>query len=146
MAESNALPRPRPDASRVVVPAPGDGPGYWAGGPSAVAGRGRDLLARLPACAGRSVPAEGYANVVARSEDGDEFETVTVLEREEFGSDSLERPALVAAGDGTWKLYVSCATPGTDHWRVDVLDADAPSEFRLDVGHAPCCPATGVSA
>ena len=62
---------------------------------------------RRPLGAGR-----GYANVVARSEDGVEFETVTVLDREEFGSDSLERPALVPVGDGTWHLYVSCATRG----------------------------------
>jgi hypothetical protein len=61
--------------------------------------------------------------------DGVEFETVTVLERDEFGSDSLERPALVRAGDGTWRLYVSCATPGTSHWRVDAIMADHPSKF-----------------
>jgi hypothetical protein len=61
--------------------------------------------------------------------DGVEFETVTVLERDEFGSDSLERPALVTAGDGTWRLFVSCATPGTDHWRVDAIVADDPSKF-----------------
>ena len=47
----------------------------------------------------------------------------------EFGSDSLERPALVPLDDGTWRLYVSCATPGTKHWRVDALDADHPSGF-----------------
>ena len=67
--------------------------------------------------------------MVARSEDGVEFETVTVLDREEFDCDSLERPALVPVGDGSWRLYVSCATPGTLHWRVDVLDADHPSRF-----------------
>ncbi len=129
MAGSNALPRPCPDASRVVVAAPGDGPGYWAGGPSiALDDDGVFWLAyrlRRPLDAGR-----GYANVVSRSEDGIEFETVTVLGREEFGSDSLERPALVPSGDGTWKLYVSCATPGTNHWRVDVLAADDPSKFE----------------
>ena len=128
MAGSNALPRPCPEASQVVVAAPGDGPGYWAGGPSiSLDGDGVFWLAyrlRRPLGAGR-----GYANVVSRSEDGVEFETVTVLGREEFGSESLERPALVASGDGTWKLYVSCATPGTDHWRVDVISAGDPSKF-----------------
>ncbi|MGA3145985.1 MAG: hypothetical protein ABSF33_00760 [Acidimicrobiales bacterium] len=128
MAAGSALPPPCPDRSRVVVPAPGDGPGHWAGGPSAVLdGDGTFWLAyrlRRPVGAGR-----GYANVVARSVDGVEFETVTVLERDEFGSDSLERPALVRAGDGTWRLYVSCATPGTSHWRVDAIMADHPSKF-----------------
>ena len=31
--------------------------------------------------------------------------------------------------DGAWRLYVSCATPGTKHWRVDALDADDPTGF-----------------
>jgi hypothetical protein len=112
----------------VVVPAPGDGPGYWAGGPSAVLDEdGTTWLAyrlRRPLGAGR-----GYANVIARSEDGVNFETVTILAREEFECDSLERPALVRADRGAWRLYVSCATPGTRHWRVDALDADHPASF-----------------
>jgi hypothetical protein len=128
MAGSDVILRPCADASLVVVPAPGDGPGYWAGGPSAVLdGDGIFWLAyrlRRPVGAGR-----GYANVVARSDDGVHFETVSVLGREGFGSESLERPALVAAADGTWRLYVSCATPGTKHWRVDVIAADDPSAF-----------------
>jgi hypothetical protein len=127
-AGNDILPRPSPDRARVVVPAPGDGPGYWAGGPSAaLAPDGTVWLAyrlRRPVGVGR-----GYANVIARSEDGEVFETVAVLDREEFSCDSLERPALVAAGDGTWHLYVSCATPGTRHWRVDLLTAADPSRF-----------------
>jgi hypothetical protein len=129
MAGRYALPRPSPDRSQVVVPAPGEGSGYWAGGPTAtIDSQGIFWLAyrlRRPVGAGR-----GYANVVARSADGVEFETVTVLNREEFDCDSLERPALVGAHDGTWRLYVSCATAGTKHWRVDVLVADDPSTFR----------------
>jgi hypothetical protein len=128
MAGTYALPRPSPDRSEVVIAAPGDGSGYWAGGPTvALDAEGIFWLAyrlRRPVGVGR-----GYANVVARSEDGIEFETVTVLTREEFDCDSLERPALVPAADGTWRLYVSCATPGTRHWRVDQLVADDPSKF-----------------
>jgi hypothetical protein len=26
--------------------------------------------------------------------------------------------------DGRWRLYVSCATPGSKHWRVDLVEAD----------------------
>jgi len=122
------LPIPSPDASAVVVEAPGDGPGYWAGGPSAVrAADGTFWLAyrlRRPHGDGR-----GYANVIARSADGVSFETVDVLRRDEFACDSLERPALVGLADGSWRVYVSCATPGTFHWRVDVLDAPDPSGF-----------------
>jgi hypothetical protein len=71
----------------------------------------------------------GLANVVARSEDGVTFETLCVLDRRSFGADSLERPALVAVPGGGWRLYVSCATPGSKHWRVDLLEAGDPSGF-----------------
>jgi hypothetical protein len=128
MAAVRDLPLPSPDGATVVVPAPGDGPGYWAGGPSAVlSGDGTFWLSyrlRRPIGEGR-----GYANVVARSTDGVQFETVLVLERDEFDCDSLERPALVELPDGSWRIYVSCATPGTKHWRVDAIDADDPSRF-----------------
>jgi hypothetical protein len=128
MATGERLPVPSPDTARVVVDAPGEGPGYWAGAPSvARAEDGTVWLAyrlRRPIGVGR-----GYANVVARSTDGERFETVLVLDRQDFECDSLERPALVALPDGTWRLYVSCATPGTKHWRVDALDADDPSKF-----------------
>jgi hypothetical protein len=44
-----------------------------------------------------------------------------------FGAESLERPAIVHTPDGQWRLYVSVATPGTKHWRVDLLEADTPA-------------------
>jgi hypothetical protein len=125
------LPVPSPDNARLVVAAPGEGPGYWAGGPSAVlAEDGTYWLAyrlRRPRDAGR-----GYANVIARSDDGISFETVTVFERREFECDSLERPALVALPDGSWRIYVSCATPDSDHWKVDAIDADGPANFAVN--------------
>jgi hypothetical protein len=125
---NDRLPIPDPDRAAVVVVAPGDGPGYWAGAPSAaLAPDGSIYLAyrlRRPVGSGR-----GYANVVARSDDGERFETVAVIERDGFDCDSLERPALVALPGGGWRMYVSCATPGSVHWRVDVLDADDPAHF-----------------
>lgn len=111
----------------VVVEAPGSGPGYWAGAPSALLVDGVIYLAyrlRRPIGAGR-----GYAVVVARSDDGEKFETVAVIEKDRLGAESLERPALVALGDGGWRLYVSCGTPRTLHWRVDALDAAHPADL-----------------
>jgi hypothetical protein len=114
--------------SVVVVPAPGGGEGYWAGAPSAaVAGDGMIYLAyrlRRPVGEGR-----GFANVVARSIDGEHFTTVATLTSSEFDAESLERPSLVQLRDGTWRLYVSAATPGTKHWRIDAVDATTPSDF-----------------
>ena len=118
---------PSVDSSRVVVPAPfapsdGDGDGYWAGGPSAVYDDGVYYLAyrlRRPVGEGR-----GYANVVARSDDGVTFDPVVTLAAETYDCDSLERPALVRRPDGGWRIYLSLATRGTLHWRVDTVDAD----------------------
>jgi hypothetical protein len=120
------VPRP-PAADRFwsdaqVVLAPEDPkPGSWVGGPSAQFVDGTWWLAyrlRRPIGEGR-----GFANVVARSADGVRFEPVLGVGREAFGAESLERPALVALPDGRWRLYVSCATPGSKHWRVDLLEA-----------------------
>jgi hypothetical protein len=109
--------------SDVVVPAPEAGEGHWAGAPSALYSEGTFWLAyrlRRPVGAGR-----GYANVVARSTDGVRFEPVVTLPSEAYDVDSLERPALVRRPDGGWRIYLSLATPGTLHWRVDAVDADS---------------------
>ena len=111
------------DADVVVVP-DDPRPGAWAGGPSALLVGDTWWLAyrlRRPVGEGR-----GFANVLARSADGVHYSPVLRRDREDFGADSLERPALVRTPEGRWRLYVSCATPGTKHWRVDLLEADAP--------------------
>lgn len=122
---------PRWEEGVVVVEPPADAAGAWAGGPCALAADGAIYLSyrlRLPLDAGR-----GYANVVARSTDGVTFTTVAEVGKDYFGAESLERPALVRTPDGRWRLYVSAATPGTKHWRVDVLEADTP-ERLADAG------------
>jgi hypothetical protein len=121
------LPVPRVRDAAVAVPPPGAGAGFWAGAPSALLVDGVYHLAyRLRAPLGRG---RGMANVVARSTDGVRFETVGEVTKDRFGAESLERPALVHTPQGRWRLYVSCATPGTKHWWVDVLEADSVEEL-----------------
>src|SRR5213595_1431190 len=118
---------PRPDHGVVAAEPPGTGPGYWAGAPCAVAGDGEIFLAyrlRRPIAQGR-----GYAVAVARSADGERFETLLTIGKQDMATESLERPALVLTPDGTWRLYLSCATTGTKHWRVELLEARAPAGF-----------------
>jgi hypothetical protein len=115
---------PTYDRSTVVIEAPGDGPGNWAGAPSALLVDGTFWLAyrvRRPVDAGR-----GVAVVVARSADGVTFETVASIPRERSGAESLERPALVALPEGGIRLYLSCATPGSKHWWIEAWDAETP--------------------
>ncbi|MFI5935235.1 hypothetical protein [Actinoplanes sp. NPDC051494] len=121
---TQSLSLPRWEDSTVVVEPPGDEPGAWAGAPSAVVADGHIYLAyrlRLPIGEGR-----GISNVVARSSDGVRFEVVAEVTKDQFGAESLERPALVRTPQGRWRLYVSAATPGTKHWRVDMVEAATP--------------------
>ncbi|MEJ2889789.1 hypothetical protein [Actinomycetospora aeridis] len=126
----SATPIPVPQGEgTVVVPPPVDEPGYWAGAPSVLVVDDVVYLSyrlRQPEGVGR-----GYANVVARSRDGVAFETLAVVEKEAFGAESLERPALALSDEGRWRLYVSCATPGSKHWWVDVIEADTPDGLAL---------------
>ncbi len=118
------------DQAEVVASAPAAGPGNWAGAPSAVVVNGIVWLAyrvRRPLTNGR-----GVAVVIARSRDGVRFTKVATVRREQFGADSLERPALVKS-DGIWRLFLSCATPGSKHWWIGVLEATTPAE--LPQGH-----------
>jgi hypothetical protein len=121
-----SLPHP-PDPDRfwsgaTVVVAPEDPrPGAWVGAPSGQLVDGVSSLAyrdRQPVGEGR-----GVGNVLTRSDDGVAFTPVARLDKDRFGAESLERPALVHTPEGRWRLYVSCATPGTKHWRVDLLEA-----------------------
>jgi len=115
------VPLPTVAASVVVVEPQESAPGWWAGGPSVVQSDGLIYLAyrlRRPIVEGR-----GYRNVVARSSDGVTFETVAEIDKCTFLTDSLERPCLVRTPT-SWRLYVSCATPNTKHWRVELLESD----------------------
>jgi len=116
--------------STVVVEPPGVGPGNWAGAPSALLADGTIWLAyrvRRPLDAGR-----GVAVVVARSDDGVVFDTVATVPRERSGAESLERPALARRPDGGFRLFLSCAVPGSKGWWIEAWDADTPE--RLPAG------------
>jgi hypothetical protein len=120
---------PRPSDAVIAVPPPGAGSGYWAGGPSAVAAEDGIYLAyRLRRPVGRG---RGYAVALAFARDGVNFETLALIGKDELDSESLERPELVRLPDGGWRLYLSCATTGTKHWRVEVTDAAHPAEFDV---------------
>ena len=140
---------PRPPApepfwsdAEVVLEPEDPRPGAWVGGPSALLVDGIWWLAyrlREPLGEGR-----GIGNVVARSDDGVAFTPVVGLGKDRFGAESLERPALVRTPEGRWRLYVSCATPGTKHWRVDLLEADtveglATAEIRTVLPGSDAC-------
>ncbi len=123
---------PRYEGADVVVSAPEDGTGNWAGGASCVLVGDTFWLAyrlRRPIDFGR-----GVGVVVARSADGVNFKPVCEVSREAFGAASLERPVILPTEAG-WRLYLSCATPNSKHWWIDALDATRPEELPFGDRH-----------
>jgi hypothetical protein len=111
------FPLPGAAPATVVAPAPG-GPQLWTGAPGAIV-----LGYRV-----RHGPDTIDETVVARSVDGEHYETVFSIGQDRFDAQSTERPALVRF-EGGWRMYVSLATPGAKHWWI--------GEGARRVGRAP---------
>ena len=69
----------------------------------------------------RTPERRGSELVIAAMNDELGLSLIATVKKEEFGAESLERPALVRMEQG-WRLYVSCATPNSKHWRVDAIE------------------------
>ena len=118
-----------PADSFVVQSPPGDGPGNWAGAPSALYDYKRQRFyisyrVRRPLTEGR-----GYETRVAESADGRSFRDIWVARKDEFDSPSIERSALIITPTGRYRLYVSYVDRSLNRWQIDLLEADSPDAF-----------------
>lgn len=105
------------------------GTGNWIGAASALVHGAFIYLAyreRHPVDMGR-----GNRVYVARSpvENGVHFEILCAIGKDDMEAQSLERPALDITPDGNWDVYLSCATFGSKHWRIERLRARRPEDF-----------------
>ena len=116
---------PDPASAVVVRAAAGSGGQSWVGSPSALRDGNDIIIAYRLRDPGR----RGYAIEVARSADGVHFDKIVSIAKEQMNCESLERPALIRTHAGSWRLYLSCATLGTKHWRIELIEAAAPDEF-----------------
>lgn len=107
----------------LVAEAPGGGPHKWAGAPSAV--RHDDGSFTLA----YRVRDNGDGLVIARSDDGEHFETVVSIPSRQMGVGMTERPALIRMEDGGWRMYVSCGNEIGHHWWISLLEADTLEEL-----------------
>jgi hypothetical protein len=119
---------PRWENSQLVLHA-AHGAGNWIGAASAVVHGGYIYLAyrdRHPVDKGR-----GNRAYVARSPVGNgvHFEVLCAIDKEDMDAASLERPAVDVTPAGDWDLYLSCATVGSKHWRIERLRARSPEDF-----------------
>ena len=119
------FPLPGSAPAAVAVPAPGSGVGWWAGSSHAALDEdGKYVLAYRVRTGAKGRGSNG----VARSDDGETFETVCTIEQDRFGAQSLEKPSLVRTDEGLWRLYVCPAAHApSKHWWIDVLEADDPA-------------------
>ena len=113
-----------PEKGTTVVDPPGAGPGYWAGGCSALYDEERErfyLYYRV-----RTPQERGGVCHVAESADGRHFEIAWSATREQFQSPSIEKSSLFRTPEGPFRLYVSFVDIRTNKWRIDLLEADDP--------------------
>ena len=113
-----------PTTAIVIADPPGRGPGHWAGAPGAFAEGDVVYLVyrmRWPR------PRRGAELRIARG-DGERFETIWRATREDFGSESIERSAILK-DDRAWRLYVSYVNGVDGRWQIDVLEAGSPDAF-----------------
>ncbi len=108
----------------LVEPPPGSGAGHWAGAPGAFFdGEAVYLVYRLR----WPRPRRGGELRIARG-DGERFQTIWRAKREDFGSQSIERCAILRDGP-RWRLYVSYVDGVDDRWRIDVIEAGSPESL-----------------
>ena len=117
------FPLPGMGEAVVAVPAPGEGPGWWAGAPCAALDDAGGFVLGYRVRNGHD---GNDQTVVARSDDGETFTPVATLDEKDFGAMGMERPALARTDSGGWRLYVCSATPDSAHWWIDVLESDEP--------------------
>ncbi len=123
-----------PVEGTTIFKPPGDGPGYWAGAPSAMYDEEREefLISyrhRRPIELGR-----GFECLIAASPDGINFKTIWTVTKEELNARSIERPALVKIPGGTYRLYTSIADNHDHRWRIEMLEAETPENFPHEPG------------
>jgi hypothetical protein len=104
----------------VAAPAPGQGPGYWAGASTAVPLPGGGFAVAYRVRNGH----DGIdQTIVATSPDGERLSTVAMLDQSRFGARWMQRPALVRLPDGRWRLWVCLGTPHSKRWWIEMLEA-----------------------
>jgi len=117
-----------PDRGRVVVPAPGTGPGNWSGAPGAWR-EGGDLYVAYRVR--KPHPDRGFELRIAASSGG-RFETIWRARKAELASESIERSALVRTG-GRWRLYVGLVNASDRRWRIELLESSAADAFDASI-------------
>lgn len=124
------LPLFDPEEGQTILKAERPEPDYWVGAPSVVHHEGRFVMAyrvRRPLGQGR-----GIACRIATSANGTNFSDIAEIRKTELNTSSIERSALQVLPGGEWRLYCSYVDPRDRRWRIDLMRAQAPEQFRSE--------------
>lgn len=131
-----------PRLGSVVFAPEGHGPGWWVGAPSGWWDGSTHYLAFRTR---RPQPERGGLYQIACSDDGERFDVVAAIRKEDLGTSSIERGALLQTDDGEWRLYLSYVDPEDGRWRIDLMEASSPD--ALDpASRVPILTAAGIAA
>jgi hypothetical protein len=122
-----------PTGGTVVREPLGEGPGYWAGAPGITyCGKLSRFYMVYRLRHPRGVEPDRGAEIrIAISRDGIVFDDIWSGTKDQLGTSSIERCALVSLPDGTWRLYPSYVDPADGRWMIGLVEADAPDGFDL---------------
>jgi hypothetical protein len=122
-----------PGEGIVIREPPGEGPGYWVGAPGVTYHKKFEqfyLVYRVRRPRG-VVPDRGAEIHIATSRDGMAFQDVWSGTKDQLGTSSIERCALVHEPDRGWRLYVSYVDPADGRWQIGMVEAQKPDGFDL---------------
>ncbi len=119
-----------PKDGNTIIKSPGNGPGYWAGAPNVYF----DSIKRkfyLSYRLRKPHPHRGSESRIAESTDGAKFTDIWSVRKEDLGSSSMERSALIVTPNGAYRLYISYVDPVNNKWRIDMMQSDDPRHFDI---------------
>jgi len=123
-----------PEEGKTIIEPLGNEKGYWAGAPTILYDEENKtfyLYYRLRQPRGHGENERGFEVRIAKSNDGENFETIWKLHKKELNSSSIERSSLVKVNEDLFRLYISYVDTENNKWRIDVVEAKHPSLFDV---------------
>jgi len=120
-----------PQEGMTILEPPGGSAGYWVGAPSVLYDKEVSrfyLYYRVR----RPRPIRGGECYIAESDDGVKFTPIWQAKKEDLNSSSVEKSCLTRTMDGKYRLYISYVDPADNRWRIDMMEASHPEEFKTD--------------
>ena len=118
-----------PTQSNLIRAPLGNGPGWWAGAPSAAFDSQTDTFylvyrQRQPRELGRGVECR-----IAASDNGISFKDIWALPKTNLSALSIDRACLNRGLDGVWRLYIGHVHELDRRWRISMMEANEPDQF-----------------